>query len=110
MLKVRRIESVLNNVSNLESVINNIVVTNIPNQGRASVTMLEAAVIMREVDIVAYLLSKGADPNISTSGTSMVDQLIMGTQMYGIMPTECEQLIIDLLIQAGGGNGLGCPI
>jgi hypothetical protein len=49
-------------------VLNTIVLAFVPNQGRTEVTMLEAAIITRNVPLVAYLLAAGANPNLTTSG------------------------------------------
>jgi len=90
--------------------LNEIVVTFVPNQGETTITLLEAAIIMRWPGLVAQLLIMGASSNVSTSGVSLVFQL------YEALPFDYQrgngqdtQAIIDLLLQSGSYVPPGFP-
>lgn len=96
------------------SILNVAVEAFVRGQGRTDITILEAAIIMRWPALVARLLALGADPNLSTSGVSLVQQLLEAEvldPMYGSLsgrPTVHGEInegrdreIINLLLQAG---------
>lgn len=84
------------------AIMNTVILTFVPNQGRTDVTMLEAAIIMRNVPLVARILSLGANPNLTTAGVPLVLQLL-GSNFNGVFDDEPldTQQIINLLIRAG---------
>lgn len=84
------------------NLLNTPVVTFVPNQGRTEVTILEAAIIMRWPGLVAQLLIMGASPNVSTSGVSLVAQLIEALPNDATEGLGADtQAIIDILLQSG---------
>lgn len=89
-------------------IINQIVRTFVPGQGQANVTLLEAAIIMRNVPLVQYLLSVGADPNLTTTGVPFNEQLALAARV----DPRVRQILI-LLEQAGlgecGRSNCPCP-
>jgi hypothetical protein len=92
------------------NLLNEVVVTFVPNQGNTEVTLLEAAIIMRWPGLVAQLLQMGASPNVSTSGVSLLAQLIEALPMdYQQGFGQDTQAIIDLLQQSGSLVPPGYP-
>lgn len=90
--------------------LNEAVVTEIPFQGVDDITLLEASILIRSPSLVARLLALGADPNISTSGINLVNQIIAATgyDFYnGNFPED--QAIVDALLRAGANVYPGFP-
>lgn len=89
--------------------LNTPVLTFVPGQGRTDITILEAAIIMRWPGLVSQLLQAGASPNVSTSGVSLVYQLM--EDLYSGLDGQGfqEQQIIDLLLQDGSYVPPGFP-
>lgn len=79
-----------------QQLLNTPIITFVPNQGNTEVTILESAIIMRWVPMVAYLLRIGANPNVTTAGVPFVVQL---APQAAIDPRV--QAIIAYLVQAG---------
>jgi len=71
----------------------------VPNQGMTQITMLEAAIIARNPSMVQQLLSMGANPNVTTAGVPLVQQLLADPT-----PDPTTQAIIGML---GGAAPLG---
>lgn len=82
------------------------VMMNVPEQGTTNITILESAIIMRWPEMVQRVLMAGASPNVSTSGESLVQQLI---QSIPISPVPETQIIIDMLLQRGAWVPPGFP-
>lgn len=84
------------------NLLNSVVTTFVPNQGQTTVTLLEAAIIMRWPGLVARLLILGASPNVSTSGVSLLAQLVQALPLdFQEGQAADTQAIIDLLQQSG---------
>lgn len=88
------------------NVINTPVMMDVPEQGVTNITILESAIIMRWPEMVQRVLMAGASPNVSTSGSSLVQQLI---DSIPISPVPETQIIIDMLLQAGAWVPPGFP-
>lgn len=80
-------------------IINRPVLAEIMNQGLSEVTLLESAIIMRDVPIVQLILQAGANPNITTAGVPLVIQLTN----LAVGPGDWiqEQQIINILLNYG---------
>lgn len=90
--------------------INQIVVTFVPGQGNTEITLLEAAIIQRWPKLVAQLLAMGASPNISTSGISLVAQLLEAIPLDTVEGNTINtQAIIELLLSNGSFVPPGFP-
>lgn len=92
------------------NLLNSVVTTFVPEQGQTTVTLLEAAIIMRWPGLVARLLILGASPNVTTSGISLLAQLIEALPLDLQQGQGAEtQAIIDLLNQSGSLVPPGYP-
>lgn len=92
------------------NLLNQAVLTFVPAQGNTEITLLEAAIVMRWPGLVAHLLRMGASPNVTTSGISLVAQLIEALPMDASEGgAGATQAIIDLLLQAGSLVPPGFP-
>lgn len=76
--------------------LNEVVETMVPGQGWKPITLLEASIIMRNVPLVAYLLANGANPNVTSTGIPLTQQLC---PMIDQDPALAE--IMQLLLRAG---------
>lgn len=74
----------------------------VPNQGMTQITLLEAAIIARNPVVVQQLLGLGANPNITTAGVPLVQQLLADPT-----PDPATQAIIGMLGGVAPGLGLG---
>lgn len=77
------------------SVINDITEAMVPGQGWKPITMLEAALLMRNVPLVSYLLANGADPRITSTGVPLTQQL------YTPYQDEASRELMHLLLREG---------
>ena len=92
------------------NLLNQAVFTFVPAQGNTEITLLEAAIVMRWPGLVAQLLRLGASPNVTTSGISLVAQLLQALPMDATEGHAAEtQAIIDLLLQSGSLVPPGFP-
>jgi len=86
------------------------VLITMPGQERCPITVLEAAIIKRYPLLVRQLLILGASPNVSTSGVSLVFQLLEELPMdYQMGIGMITQYIIDLLQWNGSYVPPGYP-
>jgi hypothetical protein len=81
-----------------------------PGQERCPITILEAAILKRYPLLVRQLLIMGASPNVSTSGVSLVFQLLEELPMdYQMGIGLITQYIIELLQWNGSYVPPGYP-
>jgi len=78
-------------------IINKAVLTQVEGQGITDVTPLEAAIIVRWPTLVTRLLAMGADPNMSTSGESLVDQLRIAKRDELCNVSTCSRENIEII-------------
>lgn len=83
------------------------VLTFVPGQGRTEITILEAAIVMRWPELVSQVLILGANPNVTTAGIPLVQQLL--TLCSGPGDWWAEQAIIQILLQFGAWVPPGFP-
>lgn len=92
------------------NLLNTPVVSFVPGQGNTEITLLEAAIVMRWPALVEQLIVMGASPNVSTSGISLIAQLIEALPLdFQDGNAQNTQAIIDILQRSGSYVPPGYP-
>lgn len=87
--------------------LNECVLTRVPRQGRTDITILEAAIVMRDPLLVSTILSLGASPCVTTSGVPLLEQMLDGRAIDSRFGLDDEDnQIIDILLYY---NAQWCP-
>lgn len=102
-MKYNEIMGMLRNMDRLH--LNDIVQTTVPGQGFQPITLLEASLLMRNVPVISWLLAIGANPNITSTGVPLTQQLCPP----GHTEDATMALIAQMLVSAGAPPVLVSP-